>query len=139
SIDSEGNTTPVLIARLLARFEALTQFMSSQTDDPAAAMAALRLRSGLRTTFWLKKDPPDDIFRNKETRDANLTSLSQNYYLINDWICSAFESLIEHLARWKGRPPDLALTVNTLENELLSHYDKSKVPLSPIELGWLID
>jgi hypothetical protein len=142
SIDSEGNTTPVLISRLLARFEALTEVMSAGGNKrSAAAVAAYRLRKGLRTTFWLAKDPAGDeigdIFRKKETRDANLTSLSQNYYLINDWICSAFESLLEHLSQ--GYPAGLVAEVNKRENDFLKPYDKNKFELPPIALDWLID
>src|SRR5262249_20365465 len=97
SLGSEGNTTGLLIARLLAPFEAMAE-QAGETGE--------RLRRGLRATFALEPNAapdstPSDLFDNRPPEkggDAPLTttvrSLSQNYYVINDWICSAFDTLI---------------------------------------------
>jgi hypothetical protein len=52
SLDSEGNSAKLLIARLLARFEALTDWMLDLRDADAND-AAKRLKRGLRVTFSL--------------------------------------------------------------------------------------
>src|SRR5262245_31056862 len=52
SLDSEHNSTGILIARLLARFEAVAEVVA-RTEAPDTTLAALcaELRLGLRTTF----------------------------------------------------------------------------------------
>src|SRR6266581_4705222 len=57
SLESEHNSTEILIVRLIARLEALTEFISNLGGD--AAETAKRLGTGLRTTFWLSEKNGD--------------------------------------------------------------------------------
>ena len=153
SLDSERNSTQVLIARLLARIEALTASLS-QHPDSECADAARRLRKGLRTTFSLatgsvaNHDEFGNLFDTtpaaggRSILETNLSSLAQNYYLINDWACSAFEGVITRLAAVPP-PKDLVAEVNRRENELLAVFHsvdplKNEVRLAPFDLDWLI-
>ncbi len=147
SLDSEGNSTQLLIARLLARLEALTELAIASLET-SIAQVARRLRAGLRTTFSLERTPVSgsefsNLFDNVPPSDtrpsimaATLSALAQNYYLINDWACSAFESLVDHLS--KGPlPPAFLDAVNARENDLLHQFSKD-ANLSPIDLNWLL-
>src|SRR5215475_3954767 len=76
SVDSERNTTTVLIARLLARFEALCEFMAGDLVGESRALA-LRLRKALRITFSLQQTGADvsgigNIFDNPPLQKADL-------------------------------------------------------------------
>jgi SIR2-like protein len=145
SLDSEKNTTSLLIARLLARFEALAETLIA-VGNPEAVAAARRLRTGLRVTFTLHNERPEgtefsNLFDNTKPSDqrpsvfsATLTSLGQNYYIINDWICSGFDNLIEHLTT--GVPADFTSRVNAREIALLRVYSPTAT-LDPIDVDWL--
>ena len=160
SIDSERNTTTVLIARLLARFEALSEEMAANLPATSAGLAH-RLRKALRITFSLQQTGADasgigNIFdnepldKNKLPPEAdsrsilqrNLANLAQQYYLINDWACASFEAMIENLS---GLPEqkDLPGRVNIRENGLLCAIRKfdpfsSQASLAPMDLQWLM-
>jgi hypothetical protein len=143
SLDSEGNTTKLLIARLLARFDALTKTLMAH-GDPDAKPAAEALRKGLRKTFALPEEKlAPDLFDTTDrgqgrgsVLDEVLTTLSQgqNYYTINDWMCSAFDNLVEPML--KKPPADFADTVNATEKELLARYVQAP-RVTPIDLSWL--
>ena len=105
SLDSEGNTAQRLIARLLARFAAVTEYLST------AGVKVEDLRVGLRRTFKLK-DKEDIV------AEEVVTKLADRYYDINDWIISAFETLVSAL----DGLPDARAAVNAIsprENQLL--------------------
>ena len=145
SLDSEGNTAKVLIARLLARFEALTEWAIA-SGTPEAREAASCLRAGLRVTFDLRdkttRELHTDLFADAVRADV-LTTLAQSYYLINDWTCTAFDSLIDVLFPRRpspqGRgaaPAALALEVHAREMALLETYCPSPA-LDPIDVAFL--
>ena len=134
SLDSEKNATPILMARLLARFEAIIQWMRTR---PPYARAAARLWSSLLAQFFGWERPaPASLFdaRLKE----RLSELGREYYLINDWMCSAFEEILDAFADDPG-PLNEFHTVNAEENKLLKqafepHYNDSV--LLPLDLPW---
>ncbi|HBY58748.1 MAG TPA: hypothetical protein DEH78_02925, partial [Solibacterales bacterium] len=108
SLDSEGNFAGVLIGRLLARLGAILDAI--QEDEGQAPRELLDLRrdiiEGLATTFSLGRD----CCWGPERFRQSVKILANNYYLINDWICTAFERLLAHheaLARLEGRIREL--------------------------------
>jgi len=131
SLDSEGNTAQLLVARLLARLEALTE-QAAASGDAELADLGNRLGTGLRATFSLPVDPFD-----QKALAATLSSLAQNYYQINDWACSAFEILV---ARFAIKRPDAEFftAAHARENELLRRY-KPEACLEAIELDRLLE
>ncbi len=141
SIDSERNTTDTLIARLLARIEALTNALKS-SPDPACSHVADELSKGIRATFGL--DQQKSSLFDPETLKNNLEILGRNYYLINDWSCSAFDQL---LAALHGKVPgdlaqgDLAQKVVVQENLLLRCFwsgtpFSNQTPAELIDFAW---
>ncbi len=111
SLDSEGNSAARLIRRLLARFEALT-----------ASLAEDRLLDALKETFHLQGGTSTVLTR------KNVDSLVRDYYLINDWMCSAYSRLLGDLDRL--RTPGFVEMVHAREQELL----ESKDILQPMDL-----
>jgi len=158
SLDSEGNSTKVLIARLLARFEAMAGRLE-QSRDSETAKTANRLRKGLRKTFDLddRRPPVEDLIdifdatprgSGQPSRlDMTLASLAPNYYLINDWMCSAFDALLVSLRREQGDIPpdqtceamkDLQRTVRTDEDALLQRYVPGAT-LDDLDMCWYLE
>jgi SIR2-like domain len=121
SLDSEGNSAGVLIARLLARFEALTETM--RTFTPGAAKLANVLRDGFEATFSLGWDTKESFLAAPGAKKLKTAFdvLQQSYFLINDWMCSAFESIIACLAEEKISPV-VARKISKRENALLDRY-----------------
>ena len=116
SIDSEQNTTKTLLARLMARFDALTQYL-------APSPSALELRATFPRTFSLKTGADGSIFPDKDeaTIRANFAAAPPSYYPINDWMCSAFEQLIAALGALE-KPAQAGQDLDPIENELLLRY-----------------
>ena len=87
SLDSEGNSAKLLIARLLARFYALIDALNALGGKERDK--AEELKKELEHTFSLigkdEKNYPE--------------LLAAHYYPINDWFCSAFGELISHIKR----------------------------------------
>ena len=113
--------------------------------DADAKDAAVRLKRGLRVTFSLidpaTKEAYVNLFDNEPRSGTQpsvlseiLTSLGQNYYLINDWMCSAFDRLVEAFP--DDPTTDLAAAVNAREQALLKTYESSAT-IAPIDLPWL--
>jgi len=77
SLDSEGNTAQLLVARLLARIEALTE-RTAISGDAESAELANRLRTGLRTTFSLEKSANgfSDLFDTTIPKDKSQSVLA---------------------------------------------------------------
>jgi len=129
SLDAEGNSAKVLIARLLVRFEALCKSLGASRRS-AQSEGAIALRLGLRRTFGLHAptDAPDavnDLFDAKI--DDHLHTLAQSYFQINDWLCTAFDELLRLLVAHK--PARLNATVQSHEKQLLEalhRHDKWK-------------
>jgi hypothetical protein len=89
SLDSEPNSSARLIRRLLTRFAAITEQLANVPESVAP-----RLREGLRITFKLGKQP---LSSETMISDITVDQLTQVYYNINDWICSAFTILLGEL------------------------------------------
>jgi hypothetical protein len=121
SLDSERNTAGVLIARLLARLDALirTVLASPACRDSDLGQVARDLDQGLVLTFRLNKDA-DGLWG--DHLESNIDRLASDYYLINDWMCSAFEALLKH---WQQLEP-LADAIHQAECMLLARYQTLK-------------
>lgn len=131
SVDSERNTAGVLIARLIARFEAICQAVEESDPDKASALGDLcrDLRAGLRRTFSFDADAK--IW--DKPRD-NITQLANSYYQINDWMCSAFDWLLAHADRLAR----LSATIHAHETANLKKFHDqdnigNKWPLTPAD------
>jgi hypothetical protein len=149
SLDTEGNSTTRLIARLLARFEALALELSGPAFPERARQEASDLRERLRASFGLKTADGvcfTDLFDTSPRTDGETTLsttlnlLAQNYYVINDWMCSAFDNLIDWIAQTAD--PDLARRVNERENAMLLAYSRAETldlteSLPPMDVAWL--
>ena len=117
SLDSEGNTAGRLIAPLLARFEAMTEFFLSAKELPVKAAAgaepdkivaslretAHQLTDGLLRTFYLERAAEAPVMLTKK----NVKSLVDAYYTINDWMCNALSDLAAALDQLSDLPPAL--------------------------------
>src|SRR5437870_3407310 len=100
SLDSEPNSSSRLISRLVARFEALTRLPQSLAALPAAMAQTMReLTNSLTITFQLKSKRGAERLLTKE----NITALAREYYQINDWMCSAYEELLNDIGEWLTR------------------------------------
>jgi SIR2-like protein len=128
SLDSEGNTAQRLIARLLARFTAVTEYLSTKS------VPLEDLRVGLRRTFKLKEQ--ENI-----VAEEVVTRLADRYYDINDWIISAFETLVGALDRLPDADAAVKNEINACENKLLRACPLKStidtVELSPIPIDLL--
>jgi hypothetical protein len=132
SRDSEGNTAERLIARLLARFAALTEILASEPKR------SRDLREGLRVTFSLGTTELQlqDIVKN-----GHIEALAKQYYHINEWICSAFAIILDKLPDEACRR--IALELASVEKPLLEAHQVQPVPcklanyagLSPEDAG----
>jgi SIR2-like domain len=126
SLESEHNSTQVLIARLLARIEGLCEAIAAHFPRETVLLETVHdIRRGLGTTFWLKEkkapeagshgtlfditEPPaqggtaagsgaEGTPKPPSILKSNLETLARNYYLINDWTCTSFERLISSFA-----------------------------------------
>lgn len=126
SLDSEGNSGKILILRLLVRFEAMCRALEASDSEEfrGAAEIALKLRTTLRTIFNLKaqkqkrgggKNTAQSLFT--DDLAGYLDILSHSYFQINDWMCGAFEELLDRLPE---KIPDVYLeSVRKLEDDLL--------------------
>ena len=117
SRDSEGNTAERLIARLMARFAALTEILAPDQRRSRA------LREGLRITFGLGKDElqPADIVKKK-----TIEELAKQYYHINEWICSAFAIILDDLSAEQRF--DIGSGLPEKEKDLLQAHQIQPVP-----------
>ncbi|AQR64625.1 hypothetical protein BXU06_05800 [Aquaspirillum sp. LM1] len=128
SLDSEGNSAKLLIARLLARFYALIDALNALGGKERDK--AEELKKELEHTFSL-------IDKDKENYPELLVA---HYYPVNDWFCSAFGELINHIKR-----EDLSARIDTAgisseEYRYLQIYSGSSkpIPLMPIDLDDLL-
>ncbi len=138
SLDSEGNSADRLIKRLLARFLAMHEVLVSPDerldDGERIRRDAEALRDGFCRTFDIDKD-------RIATRET-IRTLGKNYYLINDWICSAFAEVAELLCSHcrDGRQADrLAEAIHETENIWLRRLNdatewQDRVPIDSIDL-----
>ena len=138
SIDSEGNSAKRLMRRLIVRFDAITGILREEVEpgdlkdgesSDNIEEIAKELRNALATTFGL---PKEKVLSNKK----NIEALSQSYYLINDWICSAYSVLLEQMKNFKDdKKGKLCEKINQRENRLLKNSNDKKMPDQvPLEL-----
>jgi SIR2-like domain len=126
SLDSEPNSSARLIRRLLTRFAAITEQLANVPESSAP-----RLREGLRVTFKLGEQP---LSSEMMISDTTVDQLTQVYYNINDWICSAFTILLREL---KDAEVSVLEKIGAREQQLLAPMvdDKSydDIPLACFE------
>jgi SIR2-like domain len=132
SLDSEPNTSRRLIRRLIARFAAITEQLGNTPQSEAP-----QLRKGLSVTFGLSKKA---LASKAMVSDKTIQKLEQDYYKINDWICSAFTILLRELQSSKVQVLE---EIRKLENDLLAIQDPKgnaydKEPLDSIDIPGLI-
>jgi hypothetical protein len=127
--------------RLIVRFDVVTglliQVEPGDLKDGEIKCDQIRktageLRQALATTFDLRVK--DDLID-----DKNIETLSQSYYKINDWICSAYSLLLEQMKNLTGEKKEtLCRQIKLREKELLNIGNNGKahdkVPLEEIEL-----
>lgn len=141
SLDSEPNSSWDLIARLLVRFEAITDLLEKdkglRSKNPLEIDKirgdAKRLRARLVETFSLQERKIKPALPHKK----NLEKLSRDYYLINDWICNAFGELLEAVFRLED-PAGFNEAVELREKKLLHSYSASMVPNQKMYLDDLV-
>jgi hypothetical protein len=132
SLDSEGNSAKRLVARLMARFAALTELLAGEPKR------SRDLREGLRVTFGLGTT---ELGLHDLVKTEHIEALAKQYYYINEWICSAFAIILDKLPKKRRRRIDAKLTA--IENSLLEPHGVQPVPwniaayagLNPEEVG----
>jgi SIR2-like protein len=92
SLDSEHNDAQILIVRLISRFQAIVDAVQARAVNDPLAKVVTSLSDALPITFSLTRTEEDGIWGKALLENVKL--LAQNYYLINDWMCSAFEALL---------------------------------------------
>lgn len=105
SYDTERNSAKRLIARLLARFFALHRVLTREgrwlVNDRQARDNAQALLKGLMTTFYLETHVAgcgSDPERLKAEHCRKIVStLAREYYVLNDWMCNAYDEMLEHM------------------------------------------
>ena len=149
SLDSEGNSGWRMVSRLLARFlgmhEVLTKPDVLLRDADRVREGMEELYNGLVRTFGLKDKKADkhtDWFRQERYTEV-LHALTQgtNYYLINDWTCSAFGEIAGFLTG-EGVTPNanrrIIEAISKAENRCLKALNPSEeVELPEIRLEGL--
>jgi hypothetical protein len=137
SLDSEGNSTEVLIARLLVRFEALCEVLRDH-GRPDQQTQVSKLQRGLRATFKLGTVPDDENAVN-DLFDAqirtHLTKLADSYYQINEWCCAAFDELLRLLCI--DQPADFMQKTAAAEARLRAALLSHQPTLAPLRIGAL--
>ena len=111
SRDTERNSAERLIGRLLARFYALHRVLTRDgrwlVKDKEARSNVQALHNGLMKTFGLEKHLPpsqtlnEATFRSEEwkttIRASIMSALAREYYVLNDWMCNAYDEMLEHM------------------------------------------
>ena len=139
SLDSEPNGSGRLIRRLLIRFAAITDVLATRPGvADRARRSAEALQDGLRVTFGLgaaKLSPREMV------ADTAVDKLTQVYYNINDWMCSAYTILLREL---EGVDAACLRAVRRIESQLLKKdaatgavYDE--VPLQDFDVKALLE
>lgn len=99
SVDSEGNTANILIARLVARFEALCKIVEESAAISSEAKREFKKLYGrLQGQFGLQPIQNSDSNTDNISsfcHSDNIEKLSKEYYQINDWFCSAFSQMLQ--------------------------------------------
>ena len=137
SLDSEGNSAKRLMRRLIVRFDAITGILKKvkqsdlkggKSDCNNIRKIAEELRQGLVATF----DLPN---KNILIDDKNIAALSQSYYQINDWICSAYSLILNQMKNFKDEKKErFCKEISRRENELLKSSKDDNVPLEAIDI-----
>ena len=104
SLDSEENSASRLLARLVARFDAMTVTLFRGSSTEEARQEAVNSRTSLVNTFSLAKlgsltqSGPSSGWLLNLARDDVVWTLAQRYYDTNDWMCGAYARLLAVLA-----------------------------------------
>ncbi|UEM21099.1 SIR2 family protein [Skermanella mucosa] len=118
SLDTEKNSAKRLVSRLLARFCALHRVLTGEirwlVDHEKARDNAKALHRGLMTTFNLDKHvkecgliaeqfEPNTWAKVKADKQIEklknniILTLAREYYLFNDWMCNAYDEMLDHM------------------------------------------
>jgi hypothetical protein len=138
SLDAEMNSAKALIVRLLLRFEALSEALFVSGRKPQQAHAR-KLQRSLRATFDLGPLPPqalavNDLFDG--SIDQHLDKLSDKYFLINDWLCTAFDEQLRLLDDHK--PPRFDAQVRAQEDQLFQRLTAALATLPDAKRWWTL-
>jgi hypothetical protein len=152
SIDSEGNTSERWIARLLARFVAMAEFLIKGKFRLRVADAdkggevttrlhklASELVDALQKEFDLEFGPDPASPATKAStliRQRNVTKLAKEYYSTNDWMCSAYCALLAELLQL-DKHASVSKRIGRRENEFLQDLrgkDKEGKPVETVGL-----
>ncbi|MEO5331248.1 MAG: SIR2 family protein [Magnetococcus sp. YQC-5] len=108
SLDSEGNDAFRLIARLLARFDALTCFFDEKPFDDFLSNKGIHrnpdVKNNMKKNISGLQKSIKDIFRISQIlKDENnypynvAKVLKYDYYKFNDWVCFAFSIILNEI------------------------------------------
>ncbi|MGE5344020.1 MAG: SIR2 family protein [Candidatus Omnitrophota bacterium] len=135
SIESEDNSSKRLIRRLLIRFLAITDVLcemnsiEKNTKETSEKLKKILLnRYELKELSDLKELTSNDIIKN----NAIIEKLARDYYQINDWMCSAYNMLINEMIKLKVKKKEICKAIYRKEKELLN--DNDNVAIDPIKL-----
>jgi hypothetical protein len=98
SVDSEQNTAPRLVSRLLEKLNNLLKKLSDSGNDQDK-LVAQKICHSFRSTFAVEITQENDAsscFVGSKLDDLG-KKLSRDYYLVNDWFVNAFSHVIDHL------------------------------------------
>ncbi|MBF0096240.1 MAG: SIR2 family protein [Magnetococcales bacterium] len=113
SLDSEPNSSQTILARIIARFSALTTLL------------------GQREFYDLFKN----TFRVKDPNDIDKDWIKRNqarYYEINDWMCSAYSTLlVECKSKFTGGMPELKFFEDLYVEEIAVFHGLLETPFPP--------
>jgi hypothetical protein len=136
SFESEGNSAERFMRRLIVRFEAITDIlMKVKQRREELKEIAKELQKSLEMTFLSQDRKKNDGNGEKKElyHEENIRTLSNSYYQVNDWICSAYSELLEEMKKFEEKEKEnLCTQINQRENKLLKSNDDE--PLEPIEL-----
>src|SRR5919199_3563242 len=126
SRDSEGNTGEVLIARLLARFEAMSGYLREHASQPVRQRAQ-ELYASLQQTFSV-----EPVY----LKGKQVATLAWDYYLINDWMCGAFDELLNLVDELRTcnalQPARFVAHVKRRERELFQSWRRRSRETEPV-------
>ena len=136
SIDSEGNTAARLINRLILRLFALVAVLEKHSNLSKDHRKRVR---DIRKDFALVFNFEESVLSQNAFKWDSLSTLAGRYYEVNDWICSAFSSLMEIIVavEEESAEPSLATLVDEIseqEREWVNFLKLSgnPVPMTPI-------
>jgi hypothetical protein len=145
SLDQEKNSASKLIARLLARFLAITTYLKESHKNEDITEGCDALLRELINTFDVRGAPSGDIEEEIKAciKDPsllasgdNISILANEYYNTNDWICTAYSELLGFLLSIENIDK---VAISRYEKDYLKEIDPSFNPPKKIEIEHLKD